>query len=380
MSFNVEKFPAVMLGAAVLIAVGALAGCRPAAAKPKAAAMQMPTPTVRVEKVGMLSHSEPKSYVATTSPYALIEVVARVSGTMTKGKFKEGGLVAEGELLYNIEDTVYAANVRSAKATVAQVEAELAFAQSEYDRYKTLIASKATSRTNYESSLRTLKSCEARLEAAKAALTLAENDLSYTKIYSPINGRIGQSIYSSSNYITPAKGALATIVQYDPIKLRFAMSEADFMRHFGKGKSQPELQIFCADGSEYKQTATLDFADNRVDTATGTIMLQFLVPNPDQVLTPDGFATVKFSEKFEKPLPAVSISALMTDGKQHFVYVVGADNLVEKRTVQTGAQVGEQQLILSGLKEGELVVTGGSHKAVPGKPVKPIGFAEVERK
>ena len=195
MSFSVRKTSVVMFGAAVLFAAASVH----AAPKPKAPAMQMPTPTVRVEKVGMLTHSEPKSYVATTSPYALIEVVARVSGTMTKGKFKEGGPVSAGELLYNIEDTVYAANVRSAKATVAQVEAELAFAQSEYDRYKTLIASKATSKTNYESSLRTLKSCEARLEAAKAALALAENDLSYTKIYSPINGRIGQSIYSSSN-------------------------------------------------------------------------------------------------------------------------------------------------------------------------------------
>ena len=361
----------IVAGTAVLLA----------AANAEAAEMRRPTPTVRVEKVSTVERGEAKSYVATSSPYALVEVVARVSGTMKKAPFKEGGLVKKGELLYNIEDTVYAANVRSAKATVAQVEAELAFAKSEYERYNKLIASKATSRTNYESALRTLKSCEARLEAAKAALTLAENDLSYTRIYSPIDGRIGRSIYSSNNYITPAKGTLATIVQYDPIKIRFAMSEADYLRHYGSSdKSQPELEIIRADGTPIKRKATLDFVDNMVDAATGTLMLQFLVPNPDQALIPAGFVTVKCSEKFPKPLPAVSVSALMTDGKNYYVYVVGKDNKVERRNVEIGEQVGERQIIRSGLKAGETVVTGGIHKTVPGGVVNPVGFAETERK
>ena len=359
------------LGAAALLAAGAVG----------AAPMARPTPTVRVEKVSTVDRSEGKSYVATSSPYALVEVVARVSGTMKKAPFKEGGLVKQGELLYNIEDTVYAANVRSAKATMQQVEAELAFAKSEYDRHKTLIASKATSKTNYESAVRTLKTCEARLEAAKAALILAENDLSYTRIYSPISGKIGKSIYSSGNYITPAKGTLATIVQFDPIKLRFAMSEADYLRHFGGAeKGEAVLEIVRADGMTVKQTAKLDFVDNRVDSTTGTLMLQFIVPNPKQELIPDGFVTVKFYEKFAKPLPAVSVSALMTDGKNYYVYVVGADKKVEKRTVRIGSQVGEKQIVTEGLKPGELVITGGIHKTAPGGTVNPAGFAEAGRK
>ena len=372
MSPCARKSMLFVLGAACFAASGALH----AAGMPR-----RPTPTVRAEKAVLIDRGEPKSYVATTSPFALVEVVARVSGTMVKDKkWAEGGPVKAGQLLYNIEDTVYKANVRSAKASLAQAEAELAFAKSEYERYKTLIASKATSKTNYESSVRTLKSCEGRVEAARAALILAENDLSYTRIYSPINGKIGKSIYSSNNYITPAKGTLATIVQYDPIKLRFAMSEADYLRHFGNGGSKAELRIFRADGKEIKQKAKLDFVDNRADSATGTLMLQFLVPNPDEQLIPDGYATVKFSEKFDKPLPAVNIAALMTDGKHHFVYVVGRDNTVERRQVVPGEQVGERQAILSGLKEGELVITGGGHKAVPGGKVNPIGFAEVNRR
>ena len=361
----------VLAGTVLLAAVGNLG----------AAEMRRPTPTVRVEKVSTVERGESKSYVATSSPYALVEVVARVSGTMKKAPFKEGGLVKKGELLYNIEDTVYAANVRSAKSTVAQVEAELAFAKSEFDRHEKLIANKATSRTNYESALRTLKSCEARLEAARAALTLAENDLSYTKIYSPIDGRIGRSIYSSNNYITPAKGTLATIVQYDPIKVRFAMSEADYLRHFGTpGKSMPELEIIRADGAPVKGKATLDFVDNMVDSGTGTLMLQFLVPNPDQELIPAGFVTVRCHEKFAEPRPAVSVSALMTDGRGYYVYVVDKDNKVERRNVTIGEQVGDRQIVLSGLKAGETVITGGIHKTAPGGTVNPAGFAEADRK
>lgn len=366
----------ILLGAAALLAAGALHGAGPA----------MPPPAVRTEKVSMIDRSEPKSYVAGTAPYALVEIVARVSGTMTKDPgWKEGGEVKEGQLLYEIEDTVYKANVlsaeaniNSAKASIEQINAELVFAQKEYDRHKKLLASKATSQTSYESSLRTLNTCKARLtaaegslKAAEAALILAKNDLTYTKIFSPVRGRIGRSVYSSGNYITPAKGALATVVQYDPIKLQLAMSEADYL-HYKKNRSRLELQIFGADRQEIKQKVKLDFVDNRADTNTGTIMVQFLVPNRDGMLIPEGYATVKVSEKFAKPLAGISVSALMTDGRQHFVYVVKPDNSVERRAVKAGPQVGSRQLILDGLAEGEQVIVNGIHKVRPGQPVNPI--------
>ena len=366
----------ILLGAAALLAAGALHAAGPA----------MPPPAVRTEKVSLIGSSEPKSYVAGTLPYALVDIVARVSGTMTKDPgWKEGGEVKEGQLLYEIEDTVYKANVlsaeaniNSAKASIEQIKAEVVFAQREYDRQKKLIASKATSQTSYESALRTLNTCKARLtaaegslKAAEAALILAKNDLAYTRIYSPVGGRIGRNVYSSGNYITPAKGALATVVQYDPIKLQLAMSEADYL-HYKKNRSHLELRIFGADRQEIKQKVTLDFVDNRADTGTGTIMVQFLVPNKDGMLVPDGYATVKVSEKFAKPLASVSVSALMTDGRNHFVYVVKADNSVERRAVKTGPQVGSRQLILEGLAEGEQVIVNGIHKVRPNLPVNPI--------
>ena len=359
---------AFLLGAAALLAAGTL----------HAAGPKQPPPTVGVEKSTTVKQSEPRRYIARTLPYELVEITARVSGTMTKDpKWREGGDVRKGQLLYTIEDTVYKANVLSAeasilsaKAAIEQIKAELEFAQNEYNREKMLYDKKASSDSKLQDKLRALNTCKARLAAAQAslksaeaALLLARNDLEYTRIVSPVTGRIGKNVYSSGNYITPAKGALATIVQYDPIKLRFAISEADYL-HYKKNKSLPNLtmEIFGADGQQVTGKAKLDFVDNLADTDTGTVMVQFLVSNPDGKLTPDGYATVKISETFAEPLVAVSTSALVIGNNEFFVYVVAGDKTVEQRKVTPGAVVGDKIVILEGLKEGETVIVQGTHK------------------
>ena len=353
MNLSVRKaLTGILFGAALLPASGTLS----------AAAPQAQAPSVRVEEVTMIDRSEPKTYVGTVAAADTVNIVARVSGTMEKAPFKEGSMVRKGDLLFEIEDTIYAANVRSAKSVLAQMEAEYAFAQKEYERYQKLIETQATAQTTYDSSLRTLKSYEAKIEEAKADLIRAENDLSYTKIYSPLDGRIGSNIYSEGNYITPETGTLATIVRYDPVKIKFSMSEADFFRHFGNGnQSKSELQISRADGQPFKHEARLDFIDNRVDSNTGTLMLQFEAPNPEMELIPGGYVTVKFTEKFEKPLPSVNVAALMTDGKDHFVYVVGKDNKVEKRKIVTGSQIYDRQAVLSREQSYTCILRSLSH-------------------
>lgn len=370
MIFIAESKRSVLLGAAALLAAGSL---HAAPAK-----QQQPPPAVAVEKASTVGQAEPKRYVGRTLPYELVEIVARVSGTMTKDSgWREGGQVKAGQLLYAIEDTVYRANVLSAeanilsaKANIDQIKAELDFAEKEYEREQHVRAKGGSSPSKVEEKSRTVNTCKARLAAAQAnlksaeaALILAKNDLSYTRIVSPINGLIGKNVYSSGNYITPGKGALATVVQYDPIKLRFAISEADYL-HYRKNKSLGNLkmEIFGADGQKVARKAKLDFVDNLADTDTGTVMVQFLVDNPDGKLTPDGYATVAISETFEKPLVAVSTSALVIGNNEFFVYVVGADNTVEARKVTPGAMVGDRTIILAGLKEGEPVVAQGTHK------------------
>ncbi len=366
MNLSVRKaLTGILFGAALLPASGTLS----------AAAPQEQAPSVRVEEVTMIDRSEPKTYVGTVAAADTVNIVARVSGTMEKAPFKEGSMVRKGDLLFEIEDTTYAADVRSAKSVLAQMEAEYEFAQKEYERYQKLIETQATAQTTYDSSLRTLKSYEAKIEEAKADLIRAENDLSYTKIYSLIDGRIGTNIHSEGNYITPETGTLATIVSYDPVKIKFSMSEADFFRYFEE-ETESHLEVFRADGKPFKRELQLDFIDNQVDADTDTLMLQFKGPNPEMELIPGGYVTVRFTEKFKKPLPSVNIAALMTDGEDHFVYVVNKDNKVEKRKIVTGSQIYDRQIVLSGLAAGDRVIVAGLHKAVPGGTVNPVVSAE----
>ena len=334
-------------------------------------------PSVRVEKVTEVSKTESKVYVGTVNASETVDIVARIDGVMWKSAFREGSLVKKGDLLFQIEDTIYKENVNAAKATLKQTLAELNYAAKEKKRYETLYKSSATAQTTYENAVRSYQVYEGKLDEARANLVLAENNLSYTKIYSPVDGQIGKRFYSEGNYITPEKGTLATIVCFNPIKIQFSMSEADFFRHFGKDqKGKSELEIIRADGQKFSQDVKLDFIDNQVDANTGTLMLQFKADNPKMELIPGGYVTVKFIEKFDAPRPAVNVSALMTDGKNHFVYLVDKDNKVEKRNVVIGNQIYDRQLILSGLNAGDRVIVGGLHKTAPGGTVNPVGMAE----
>ena len=343
------------------------------------AAPQQTLTSVRVENVTELTQSEPKIYVGTVKASETIDIVARISGVLWDVSFQEGSLVKEGDLLFSIEDTIYRENVNVAKALLKQAEAELTYAQKEKSRYETLYESQVSAQTTYESTVRTYDLYTGKRDEAQANLVLAENDLSYTKIYSPINGKIGENIYSKGNYITPEKGTLVTIVQYDPIQIKFSMSEADFFKYSNNGTLPVNgLEIYRADGKPYEGTIKVKFIDNQVDTQTGTLQIELEAENPDLELLPGGYVTVRFSEIFDTPLPAVSVTALMTDGKEHYVYVVNTDQRVERRKVTIGAKVRDKQIIVSGLQKGETVIVGGLNKTAPGEQVNPIYTVQAE--
>ena len=202
-------------GAAVVV----LTGCGVAAAdaakteKPAAAAPAMPPPAVLVEKVVLQSESVEKKYVGWLEAIESVSLPSRVSGVLQKRLFKEGEAVKKGDLLFEIEDTTYVAQVRLAQSQVKQLEAELVFARNNYNRQKNLKDGNAVSEIVYEEAERALHTTEAALEGARARLVDATNNLSYTRISAPISGIIGKAAYSVGNYITPASGELANIVQ-----------------------------------------------------------------------------------------------------------------------------------------------------------------------
>ena len=334
------------------------------------AQMERPAAVVMARRGTTVMEAETRSYIGSVRPAETVNVTAKVNGTLWKTAFREGAIVLKGDLLFEIEDTIYKAKLQAAEAGLKQVEAEYDYAVKEYNRNKTLIDKKVISDAEFAIYEKNRASLEAKIAEMKATIKLCENDLSYTKIYAPITGRIGELVVSVGNEVGPTTGKLATIVQYDPIKIRFSMSEADFYRNYKDGKLVNHTMVVRdASGKELAGGIKIDFFDNQVDAATDTVMIQLLCPNADNAIVPGGFVKIDFTQKFDTPQLAIPTTAVMNEGKDLYVYVVGLDNIIEKRMIVAGDQVGDLQVVLEGLTSDELVVTGGAHKTYPGGKV-----------
>lgn len=334
------------------------------------AQMERPAAVVMARRGTTVMEAETRSYIGSVRPAETVNVTAKVNGTLWKTAFREGAIVLKGDLLFEIEDTIYKAKLQAAEAGLKQVEAEYDYAVKEYNRNKTLIDKKVISDAEFAIYEKNRASLEAKIAEMKATIKLCENDLSYTKIYAPITGRIGELVVSAGNEVGPTTGKLATIVQYDPIKIRFSMSEADFYRNYKDGKLVNHTMVVRdASGKELAGGIRIDFFDNQVDAATDTVMIQLLCPNADNAIVPGGFVKIDFTQKFDTPQLAIPTTAVMNEGKDLYVYVVGSDNVIEKRMIVAGDQVGDLQVVLEGLTIDELVVTGGAHKTYPGGKV-----------
>ena len=330
-----------------------------------------PAPVVGVENPVEVKEGEPKSYVGVLKASERVSVTAQVAGKIWKQNFREGGRVEKGQTLFEIEDTVYKANLATAKANLKRLEAQLALAEKEVVRYKKALEKKGVSENDYDRAVNSRDVTLADIETAKARIALAENDMVYTKVLSPISGTVGETKIRVGNNVSPQTGELVSIVQSDPIDIQFALSESDFYRSFdGRTlRGNVRLEVRRADGEAVDRKISVDFVDNQVDRATDTIMVQLVAGNADGMLVPGGYAKVLLTEKFEPAKIAVKVSAVMFEGEKRFVYVVGDDDVAERREIKTGVQIGDLQLVESGLSADERVVVTGIHKVIAGQAV-----------
>ena len=341
----------------------------------EAAAASAPAPAVLVEPVAEIDEDVARKYVGELQPIEEVDLRARISGNITAIHFKEGDFVKPGQLLFELEDTTYRAKAQSAKAVCDQVDAELKYAESNYQRQKELFDKSATSKSAWEEAERLYSLSKAKCDAAAAERMDAENNLSYARIVSPIAGRIGKVTYTKGNYVTLSSDKLADIVQTDPIYAAFAVSENDFLRLFGSVETMKEKGVVAlqlADGSNYKVPGKVALIDNKVDSTTGTMMIWATFENPENKLIPGGLVTVMLSRKAERKYPAIRLSGLLNDQHGSYVFVVGPNNIVERRQVKLGSMIGNYQIITDGVKPGETVIVDGTHKAHPGAPVTPV--------
>ena len=336
---------------------------------------KLPPPSVDIEKVNFIETFEAKEYVGNIEAIEEVDLQPRVSGYITQIKFKNGQYVKKGDLLIQIEDTTYKNKVMSAKALLEQANAEFSYADSNHKRKKRLFKKDTVSKATFEDAERLLQRQKAKNDQMKADLLDAENELSYTKITAPIAGRIGKVIQTVGNYVSLSSPPLAKIVAMNPIWVKFSLSEREYQNLFKIYKVQGDhidINIELANGDKYSEKGKIAFVNNVVDRNTGTIAVWVELKNSDMLLIPGGYVTALVAEKMKTPIPGIKESAVMTDRRGNYVYVLGADNIPVRRDIELGELVGHLYIIKKGLKTGEEVLVGGIHKVMPGKPVTPI--------
>ena len=269
--------------------------------------------------------------------------------------------------MYEFEDTRYAAALKSAQSKIAEYEAKLIYAKNDYNRTNELFEKGVSTKDEMESALSQYKSYQASLLGAQADVILAEDDYRHCKIYSPISGMIGLTNYTEGNYITPSSGVLATIIQLDPIRLRFSMSSRDFLKNFNNVnglKKNCSVKIKLADGTFYEREGQIEFINNEAVSETDTILVFARFDNPQFRLLPNNTVAVYLQNKQDTQKIAIPVTAPMHDDESSFVYVLDENNIPKRRNIVLGRAIGGVQFVESGLSEGERIVGDGAHKVV----------------
>lgn len=323
--------------------------------------------SVPVALAKMANEVEIYRYTGQIIPISTVSIVSRISADLKEVGFKEGDFVKEGQLLYTFDDTRYAATLKSDQSKIAEYEAKLIYAKNDYERTNELFKKGVSTKDEMESALSQYKSYQASLLGAQAAVILAEDDFKHCKIYSPISGAIGLTNYTEGNYITPSSGVLATIVQLDPIRLKFSMSSRDFLKNFKDLKGLKEnctVRIKLADGTFYEDEGEIEFVNNEAVRTTDTILVFARFKNPNTRLLPNNTVAVYLQNKNGKQKVSIPATALMHDDESSYVFVLDENDVPTRRNVVLGRTVGDVQFIDSGLEAGDRVVSDGPHKII----------------
>ena len=316
-----------------------------------------------------------------------ITIRARVEGFLEEIHFKEGSTVKKGALLYTLESQPFEEKVATRMSGVAEVKTNLAKTKGDLDRIEPLAEINAVSKSDLDAAQAAYDATLSSLEAAKAQLRAAKIELSYTTIYSPIDGIIGKTQAKAGDFVgkDPSPVILNTVSQIDTILVTFFITETQFLevtRHRAKqGAEQPDgsksnFELILVDGSMYDHNGKLDFIDREVDTTTGAMLVQASFPNPEKLLRPGQFAKVRIKAQVAENAILIPQRCVMEIQGLHSVFVVDSNNTIETRPIQVGTKVGSSWMVTEGLKPGEKVVYEGLQKVREGVTVK-VTIAEI---
>ena len=316
-------------------------------------------------------------YVGRFEASRTVEVRPRVSGQIVAVHFKDGAIVQKGQLLFTVDPRPFNAALAEARAGVATARSELALAETNLGRAHRLLEANAVSQANVDQLTAQVQTARAALAAAQARVQQRALDVEFTRIRAPISGRISDRKIDAGNIVSAGVDGgtlLTTINALDPIYFTFDVPESLYLKDSRQRRAgvQGDLaEIRLQDEASYNWHGTLDFTDNGISQNSGTIRARAVVRNPDYFLTPGMFGNMRLADGGTKPALLVPDAAIRTDQARKIVLVVGKDDTVAAKPVETGPLVGDLRVIRSGLTRADHVVVQGVQFAMPGSKVKP---------
>lgn len=310
-----------------------------------------------------------------TDAFRVAEVRPQVSGIILRRNFTEGSDVKAGDSLYQIDPATYQAAYDNAKGELAKAQAAANIAHLTVKRYVPLVGTQYVSKQEYDQAVATAQQADASVVAAQAGVESARINLAYTKVTSPIEGRIGKSSVTEGALVTNGQTtALATVQQLDPIYVDVTQPSSDFMRlkqsSLQKGDGSSTVELLMENGQPYPLKGTLQFSDVTVDESTGSITLRAIFPNPKHLLLPGMFVRARIDQGVQPDAILVPQQGVTrTPRGDATVLIVNDKNQVESRTVVAPQAIGDRWLITEGLKNGDRVIVSGLQKARPGTTV-----------
>ena len=353
-----------------------LVGCKPNDAQPPGG---MPPAQVGVVTVTPRTVPVNFEYTGRTAGFRDVEVRARVTGILLKRHYQEGGAVKAGQLLFEIDPAPFRAALDKAEADLARAEAELARAMLDAARMQPLHEAKAVSRKEFDDAVAGERIARAQVLAARALVAEARLDLGYTRVLAPISGVSGRALKSEGSLVSAQEATLlTTLSQVEPMYALFGVADGDLLKLEQEAATGrlvlPRDGLFTArvklaDGRLHAREGRVNFSDNRIDPATGTVEGRAQFANPDASLRPGQFVRVVLSGATRPDAILLPQRAVMEGPTGKFVYLVNGEGKAEARPVEVGDWLGEDWVINAGLAAGERVIVDGALKVMPGAPV-----------
>ncbi|BAN48320.1 efflux RND transporter periplasmic adaptor subunit [Metapseudomonas resinovorans] len=335
-------------------------------------------PLVAVEAVPIKDTAQSHEFVGRVEAVNAVDILARVDGFLDGRLFNEGDAVQRGQELFAIERKTYEIALTEAQAALASARAVALDAERELQRNQTLVRRQNVAQAVLEQSETARDSARASVMAAEARVSQAELNLSYTHIKAPIDGRIGTATFSVGSLVGPSSGPLARVVQSDPIRVVFSVSDRTILdlRAAAGGLTKDQLAkrfstaVRLSNGQQLDQAGAIDFFNNEIDPLTGTLAIRTLVANPQALLLPGQFVTVVVRDIDQKLRPVVPLGAVQQDREGKFVLLVDYASKVAVRRIGVSTQVAGGWVVDDGLEGGEKLIVEGFQNAAPGTLVK----------